>query len=61
MNPLSIAPAVDFASAESEAKRLRLPSLKPVVSLAKQVLPVVCPNPNITITALPPKITLGCR
>jgi hypothetical protein len=48
---------VSFATADADAK-LRL---KPVVDLAKKVLPVVCPNPNITISALPPKISLGCR
>lgn len=36
------------------------PPIKPVVDLAKKVLPVLCPNPNISLT-LPPKITFGCR
>ena len=37
------------------------PPLKPVLDLAKKILPVLCPNPNVSITALPPKLTLGCR
>ena len=37
------------------------PAIRPVVDLAKKVLPVVCPNPNVSISALPPKITFGCR
>ena len=41
-----------------DAKRI---NIKPVLDLAKKVLPVVCPNPNITISALPPKVTFGCR
>jgi hypothetical protein len=41
-----------------DAKRI---NLKPVVAVAKQLLPVICPNPNITISALPPKVTFGCR
>jgi hypothetical protein len=41
-----------------DAKRI---NLKPAIDLAKKVLPVVCPNPNITISALPPKVTFGCR
>jgi hypothetical protein len=40
---------------------MKRPSLKPVVDLGKKVLPVLCPNPNISITALPPKLTFGCR
>ena len=44
---------------ETDAK-LKLPSLLPAVDVAKKVLPVVCPNPNVSIT-LPPKITFGCR
>lgn len=40
-----------------EAKKL---SLKPVLDFGKKVLPIVCPNPNVSIT-LPPKITIGCR
>lgn len=40
-----------------DAKRI----LRPAINLVKKVLPVVCPNPNITITALPPMVTLGCR
>lgn len=36
------------------------PPIKPVVDLARKVLPVVCPNPNVSIS-LPPKITFGCR
>jgi hypothetical protein len=43
-----------------DAKKLKLPSLRPVIDVAKKVLPVVCPNPNVTI-ALPGKITFGCR
>lgn len=37
------------------------PPLKPLLDLGKKVLPVLCPNPNVSITALPPKITFGCR
>lgn len=33
------------------------PAIRPVVDLAKKV----CPNPNVSVTALPPKITFGCR
>ena len=40
--------------------KLPRPNLRPVADLAKKVLPVVCPNPNISIS-LPPKITFGCR
>lgn len=36
------------------------PILKPIISTAKKVLPIVCPNPNITLT-LPNKLTFGCR
>lgn len=39
------------------------PPVKPIVGLAKRVLPVVsaiCPNPNVSVS-LPPKITFGCR
>ena len=44
---------------ETDAK-LKLPSLRPVADLAKKVLPVICPNPNVTIS-LPGKVTFGCR
>lgn len=40
--------------------KLPKPPIKPVVDLAKRVLPVLCPNPNVSLT-LPPKITFGCR
>lgn len=40
--------------------KIKIPSLKPVVDFGKKVLPVLCPNPNVSIT-LPPKITFGCR
>lgn len=40
--------------------KLPRPNLRPVVDLAKKVLPAVCPNPNVSIS-LPPKITFGCR
>ena len=36
------------------------PPIKPIVDLAKRILPALCPNPNVSIT-LPPKITFGCR
>ncbi len=41
-----------------DAKKLRI---KPILDFGKKVLPIVCPNPNVSITALPPKITIGCR
>lgn len=48
-----------FETTAPDAKRV---NLRPVIDIAKKVLPVVCPNPNITITALPmPKVTFGCR
>ena len=28
------------------------PAIRPVIDLAKKVIPVVCPNPNVTVTAL---------
>lgn len=40
--------------------KLPRPPIKPVVDLAKKVLPVLCPNPNVSLS-LPPKITFGCR
>lgn len=47
-----------FETSAPDAKRI----LRPAINLAKKVLPVICPNPNVSITALPmPKITLGCR
>lgn len=36
------------------------PPVKPVLDLVKRVLPVLCPNPNVSIT-FPPKLTFGCR
>lgn len=36
------------------------PPLKPIVNFAKKLLPVICPNPNVSLT-LPPKITFSCR
>ena len=36
------------------------PPIRPVLDLAKRVLPVLCPNPNVSLT-LPPKLTFGCR
>ena len=36
------------------------PPIKPLIGLAKKVLPVICPNPNVSVS-LPPKITFGCR
>ena len=41
--------------------RIPRPNLRPIVNTAKKVLPVLCPNPNVSISALPPKITFGCR
>ncbi len=42
-----------------DAKRV---NLRPAINLVKKVLPVICPNPNVSITALPmPKVTFGCR
>lgn len=42
--------------------KLPRPPVKPIVDLAKRVVPVICPNPNITATLLPrPQITFGCR
>lgn len=35
--------------------------LKPIVDFSKKVLPIVCPNPNVSFSAPPPKITIGCR
>jgi hypothetical protein len=40
--------------------KLPRPPIKPVVDLARRVLPALCPNPNVSIS-LPPKITFGCR
>ncbi len=41
--------------------KLPRPPIKPVVDLAKRVLPALCPNPNVSISPLPPRITFGCR
>lgn len=37
-----------------------MPTLKPVIDVAKKVLPVLCPNPNVSVS-LPPKITFSCN
>lgn len=36
------------------------PPVKTAVGLARKVLPIVCPNPNVSVS-MPPKITFGCR
>ena len=36
---------------------LKIPS---PLGLARKVLPVVCPNPSVSVS-LPPKITFSCR
>lgn len=46
-----------FETPTPDAKRI---NFRPAIDLAKKVLPVVCPNPNVSIT-LPPKITFSCR
>lgn len=40
---------------------MRRPSLKPVKPVLTGLVKTVCPNPNVSITAVPPKITFGCR
>lgn len=36
------------------------PPLKPIINVGKKLLPIICPNPNVSLT-LPPKITFSCR
>lgn len=36
-------------------------SVKPVIALAKKVVPIVCPNPNISISLPNKSITFGCK
>lgn len=36
-------------------------SVKPIIGIAKQIIPLVCPNPNISISLPNKSITFGCK
>lgn len=41
-------------------RSLPRPPIKSIVNLGKKILPVVCPNPSVSLT-LPPKLTFSCN
>jgi hypothetical protein len=36
------------------------PPVKSIINLGQKILPLICPNPNVSIT-FPPRLTFNCR